>query len=143
MKAIGKWADNLVALHESNKGNVNFWVKRDATGGERWEGKGREIMIWCRILWRCVPIVISVWRSIDDTSWYFTRLRSIPNTAQKRSKEEEEKKQEQNNYIFVVDRSGSMLFTIGLVKNALKVFLQGLDEESYFNICSFGNKELK
>jgi hypothetical protein len=24
MKAIGKWADNLVALHESNKGNVNF-----------------------------------------------------------------------------------------------------------------------
>ena len=24
MKALGKWADNLVALHESNKGNVNF-----------------------------------------------------------------------------------------------------------------------
>jgi hypothetical protein len=84
---------------------------------------------------------------IPDTKTPAERIKLIKEKLEKNQdedeEEEEEKKKEQNNYIFVVDRSGSMLFTIGLVKNALKVFLQGLDEESYFNICSFGNKELK
>ncbi len=36
-----------------------------------------------------------------------------------------------------------MLFNIGIVRNMLKIFLQGLEEGSYFNICSFGDKKFE
>jgi hypothetical protein len=35
-----------------------------------------------------------------------------------------------------------MLFTISIVKNALKTLIISLEEGSYFNICSFGSKRL-
>ena len=42
-------------------------------------------------------------------------------------------------YIFLIDRSGSMYETIKLASQALVVFLQSLPAESKFNVCSYGS----
>jgi hypothetical protein len=51
--------------------------------------------------------------------------------------------QEHNNFVFLVDRSGSMWNTIALMKQALKIFIKNLEEGSYFNICSYGSEKPK
>ena len=43
-------------------------------------------------------------------------------------------------YIFLIDRSGSMYFTISLAREALMLFLQSLPAGSKFNVCSYGSR---
>ena len=43
-------------------------------------------------------------------------------------------------YIFLIDRSGSMRYTIKLARQALITFLQSLPVGSKFNICSYGTR---
>ncbi len=43
-------------------------------------------------------------------------------------------------YIFLIDRSGSMNDAIMLVREALQLFVQSLPFGCYFNICSYGTK---
>jgi hypothetical protein len=43
-------------------------------------------------------------------------------------------------YIFLIDRSGSMDDAIMLVREALQLFVQSLPFGCYFNICSYGTK---
>ena len=43
-------------------------------------------------------------------------------------------------YIFLIDRSGSMHQTIKLARQALITFLQSLPVGSKFNICSYGTR---
>ena len=42
-------------------------------------------------------------------------------------------------YIFLIDRSGSMTYTIGLAREALTLFLYSLPAGSKFNVCSYGS----
>ena len=51
-------------------------------------------------------------------------------------KDDEGKKE----YIFLIDRSGSMYYTITLARQALVIFLYSLPAGSKFNICSYGSK---
>ena len=68
------------------------------------------------------------------------------------SEEEEEKKTceeededydfEPQEFIFLIDRSGSMYWgdsAITMAKQALKIFMHSLPEGSKFNICGFGS----
>lgn len=63
----------------------------------------------------------------------------------KATDEEEETKEpvfvepKQNEYIFLIDRSGSMYDTIKLAREALKLFLQSLTLGSTFQIVSYGS----
>ena len=43
-------------------------------------------------------------------------------------------------YIFLIDRSGSMYHTIKLARQALILFLHSLPAGSKFNICSYGSR---
>lgn len=43
-------------------------------------------------------------------------------------------------YIFLIDRSGSMRQSILLARQALMLFLQSLDFGCHFNICSYGSR---
>ena len=46
-------------------------------------------------------------------------------------------------FIFLIDRSGSMYFgqnAITMAKEALKIFIHSLPEGSKFNVCSFGTE---
>ena len=43
-------------------------------------------------------------------------------------------------YIFLIDRSGSMYNTITLAREALKLFLYSLPAGSKFNVCSYGSR---
>ena len=43
-------------------------------------------------------------------------------------------------YIFLIDRSGSMYETIKLARQALILFLHSLPAGSKFNICSYGSR---
>ena len=55
-------------------------------------------------------------------------------------KGEEVKEEEQNEYIFLIDRSGSMYHTIKLARRALVIFLYSLPAGSRFNVCSYGSR---
>jgi hypothetical protein len=44
-----------------------------------------------------------------------------------------------NEYIFLIDRSGSMCNTINLARQALQLFLQSLTVGSTFQIVSYGS----
>lgn len=50
--------------------------------------------------------------------------------------EEDETKKE---FIFLIDRSGSMYYTITMARQALVLFLYSLPAGSYFNVCSYGS----
>ena len=54
---------------------------------------------------------------------------------------EEEIKQQSKKveYIFMIDRSGSMRDKIKLARQALMLFLQSIEYGSLFNVCSFGS----
>ena len=54
--------------------------------------------------------------------------------------EEESKQDDTKEYVFVIDRSGSMYYSIKLARRALKLFLQSLPYGSKFNIVSYGSK---
>ena len=43
-------------------------------------------------------------------------------------------------YIFLIDRSGSMRYTIELAREALTLFLYSLPAGSRFNVCSYGTQ---
>ena len=51
--------------------------------------------------------------------------------------EEDEKKKE---FIFLIDRSYSMTYTIELARQALVLFLHSLPADSHFNVCSYGSR---
>ena len=42
-------------------------------------------------------------------------------------------------YIFLIDRSGSMYYTIKMAREALILFLYSLPAGSKFNVCSYGS----
>ena len=53
---------------------------------------------------------------------------------------EESKQQEKKlEYIFLIDRSGSMYQAITLARQALMLFLQSIEYGSLFNVCSYGS----
>ena len=62
----------------------------------------------------------------------------IDNKAKNSIEELEEKEGAGKEYIFLIDRSGSMKYTIELAKEALILFLQSLPTGCKFNICSYG-----
>ena len=43
-------------------------------------------------------------------------------------------------YIFLIDRSGSMYYTIKMAREALILFLYSLPAGSKFNVCSYGSR---
>ncbi len=55
---------------------------------------------------------------------------------------EEESKQQSKKveYIFLMDRSGSMAQVMKLACQALMLFLQSIEYGSLFNVCSYGSK---
>ena len=54
--------------------------------------------------------------------------------------DEEQKEGECQEYIFLIDRSGSMYNTINLAREALQLFLYSLPAQSKFNVCSYGSR---
>ena len=42
-------------------------------------------------------------------------------------------------FVFLIDRSGSMYNTIGLARDALQLFIQSLPLGCKFNVCSYGS----
>lgn len=54
--------------------------------------------------------------------------------------EEESKEVQRAEYIFLIDRSGSMYRTIELARQALILFLFSLPAGSRFNVCSYGSR---
>lgn len=58
------------------------------------------------------------------------------------NEEDEERKEEaevKKEFIFLIDRSGSMYETIKLARQALVLFLHSLPANSQFNVCSYGS----
>ena len=52
---------------------------------------------------------------------------------------DDEEDDSRKEYIFLIDRSGSMYRTIKLACEALKLFLYSLPTGSRFNVCSYGS----
>ena len=59
--------------------------------------------------------------------------------ADESSEEEDLAGEKRLEFIFLIDRSGSMYQTIKLAREALNLFLQSLPSNSKFNICSYGS----
>jgi len=51
-----------------------------------------------------------------------------------------EESKENDEFIFLIDRSGSMYQAIKLAREALQLFVQSLPYGCKFNICSYGSR---
>ena len=83
-------------------------------------------------------------RTPEEKAEYDKEVQEAMDAEDESEKEEEESKTEvtetKKEYIFLIDRSYSMTYTIKLAREALVLFLHSLPADSYFNVCSYGSR---
>lgn len=80
---------------------------------------------------------------IDSTAgikYQRTELEQLSHDSMMNDCDDDDEDESRKEYIFLIDRSGSMHTTIKLAREALKLFLYSLPANSKFNICSYGSE---